>query len=350
MLKRILSAITALAIVAGAGNFVSSAPFNTAPFTAAAIEYCTYKNISYVKHSDHLELFKCPASLNGAIVIPTEIDGLPVTAIWSSAFKRCSDVTSITIPDSVINIGSWTFEECTSLESITLPNSITAIGNGTFSECTGLTSVTIPDSVTSIGESAFQKCSALKSITIPYGVTEIEENTFYDCLDLASVTIPETVTNIGKNAFNGSGITSLTIPESCEYISIGMYAFENSAIEKLTIDCKSDIGIYAFAGCDSLLTAELYDARVSSYVFSNCSSLKEMTFSGTTVLDTLCVVDCPALENINFKDCKLTSNNAFRRCPMLFNIDSESAFDSNTGIFYPGKKSLFSGISTALTK
>ena len=88
-----------------------------------------------------------------------------VTKIEASAFRECTNLTSITIPESVTSIGETTFWFCTSLTSITLGNSVTSIGTSAFGKCTSLTSITIPESVTSIGESAFQSCTSLKSVT-----------------------------------------------------------------------------------------------------------------------------------------------------------------------------------------
>ena len=66
------------------------------------------------------------------IIIPSEIDGMKVTTIGNAAFKGCSSLTSITIPEGVTNIGIYAFSECSALESIKIPKSLTSI-NAPFS-------------------------------------------------------------------------------------------------------------------------------------------------------------------------------------------------------------------------
>ena len=99
---------------------------------------------------------------SGEVVIPSSItvEGkeYPVTSIGQDAFRECSGLTSVTIPNSVTSIGAVAFYDCSSLTSITIPNSVTIIGNSAFRGCSGLTSVTIPNSVTSIGGAAFDGC------------------------------------------------------------------------------------------------------------------------------------------------------------------------------------------------
>ena len=115
----------------------------------------------------------------GNVVIPEEVTYMnrtrKVTSIGGEAFRQCSYLTSVTIPNSVTSIGDDAFRECSGLTSITIPNSVTSIGDDVFSYCSGLTSVTIPNSVTSIGNYAFVRCSGLTSVTIPNSVTSIGE-------------------------------------------------------------------------------------------------------------------------------------------------------------------------------
>ena len=134
-----------------------------------------------------------------------------VTSIGKYAFRNCSSLTSVTIPDSVTSIGDWAFDYCSSLTSITIPDSVTSIGYGAFYKCSSLTSVTIGDSVTTIGDYAFYGCSSLTSITIPDSVTSIGGYAFYGCSSLKSVDCKATTPPTGGDYMFDNNALSRTI-------------------------------------------------------------------------------------------------------------------------------------------
>ena len=185
-----------------------------------------------------------------SIIIPSEIDGKPVTSIGERAFDGCISLKSVIIPNSVTSIGEYAFEDCKSLTSITIPDSVTSIEYGAFESCTSLTSVTIGNSVTRIGERAFRECSRLTSVTIPDSVTSIGNEAFKFCYSLTSVIIPNSVTSIGDDAFyHCTSLTSITIGNSVT--SIGSLAFGNcTSLTSITIgNSVTNIGEYAFRNC-----------------------------------------------------------------------------------------------------
>ena len=161
--------------------------------------------------------------------------------IGKCAFKGCSGLTSLTLPDGITEIGDEAFTYCSGLTSLTLPDGITEIGSSAFRDCSGLTSLTLPAGITSISDCAFEGCSGLTSLTLPAGITSIGSRAFYWCSGLTSLTLPDGITSIGSGAFEGcSYLTSLTIPSSVN--SLGDYAFKNcSSLQSVHVSWSTPI-------------------------------------------------------------------------------------------------------------
>lgn len=145
-----------------------------------------------------------------------------ITEIGVCAFNYCQTLQSIQLPNSLVKIGAYAF--CgTKISSITIPSSVTSIGDDAF-EYSYINSIDIPSSVTSIGKEAFCCCWELTSISIPQSITSIESRTFFRCPKLESVTIPSSVKNIDSEAFaECKSLTAIAIPSSV--ITIGYNAF-----------------------------------------------------------------------------------------------------------------------------
>lgn len=226
------------------------------------------------------------SSAGDVIVIPESVEEngntYRVTSIGDNAFYDRSNLTSVTIPESVTSIGKLAFKGCSGLTSITIPETVTSIGDNAFQDCSGLGSVTIPGNVETISKFAFNGCSGLTSVTMQHGVTSIDSSAFNGCSNLGSVTIPETVTNIGFNAFQDcSSLSSVTIPEGVT--SIGMRAFEGcSSLGSVTIPKSFVLSIgdtslqhTIFKDCVNLTTVTLSEkiSRIPSNMFQDCKKL-----------------------------------------------------------------------------
>ena len=197
-----------------------------------------------------------------AIVIPDTI-----TEIKNYAFYGFDGIVSVTIPNSVTNIGYDAFNKCTSLEQvyytgdielwcniefgngyanpmccandffinnipvkkIIIPDTVSEIKAYTFCNFKGLTNVTIPDSVTIIGSSSFYGCTGLVSVALGNSVESIGTSAFYNCTGFISVTIGNGVKSIGSSAFyNCNHLTSVTIGNSIASIGSGAFAHCNN--------------------------------------------------------------------------------------------------------------------------
>mgnify|MGYP001754693680 CR=1 FL=1 len=252
------------------------------------------------------------------IDIPAKIYGMSVTSIGAEAFKDCTSIKSITIPDSVTSIGNSAFENCTSLTSVTIPSSVTSIGDEAFSACTSLTEIkvatknskyvsvngvlynknkttlisypagkkdksyTISNGVTIIEDRAFEGCASLTSVTIPNGVTSIGDSTFRGCKNLAKLTIPKGVTNIGEYAFRECGsLKSILIPDNVT--SIGEQAFYGSGLTTVKLPEKlTDIGEDAF-GATPIINNQKTDIKYIGSTIISCDTKAEALTIGDNV-------------------------------------------------------------------
>ena len=170
--------------------------------------------------------------VDGQAIIPGTFNGLPITSIGNGGPQ---DLTSVTIDDSITNIGDWALANIPTLTSVTIPDSIIAIGYGAFTSCSGLTAINVDarnPAYSSVDGVLFNKrqttlivCPAGKAgaYTVPAGVTNIADWAFELCASLTSVTIPQSVTSIGKCAFfSCNGLTNVTMGSN---VAIGADAF-----------------------------------------------------------------------------------------------------------------------------
>lgn len=167
--------------------------------------FMKFKNIvpivegSMVKYSDDGRTLIDASGIERHFTVPGT-----VKVIGEGAFRNCTKLQSISIPDSVADIGARAFEG-TRLTQVKLPNSLQRLGDAAFKK-TGLRSISIPDSLLWIGDNAFSGCTQLKEVFIPDARIKIGSSVFSSCVNLTTIhckisNIKEVADIIDKNAF-----------------------------------------------------------------------------------------------------------------------------------------------------
>ena len=154
----------------------------------------------------------------GEVVVPSHLGGRPVLGLARNAFQG-TKVTSVVLPEGLIEIGERGFCECGTLQSVAISSSVTNIGCGAFIGCTNLLEVTIPEGVREIRDECFKGCISLQSVSLPSTTTNIGSQTFSGCRNLSNLMLSEGLERIGNLSFSGCyKITDMTFPISFKAI------------------------------------------------------------------------------------------------------------------------------------
>ena len=266
--------------------------------------------------------------------VPATIDGYTVTSIGEDAFYDCTDIKSVTLPDSIKTIGSWAFCYCEGLENITIPDSVQSIGSYAFYRCENLTSVTLGKGIVNIGKAAFgyiffEDYSDMREMVdvtingysytggerseaeryarenrikfVSLGeiapITASEEDFCYEILEdetveitgysgyMSNLKIPATingypVTSIGADAFYDCRyLQAVTIPEGVTYIN--MWAFQDCYnLKSVSLpDSLEYIDSSAFSYCESLESITIPEnvEHIGGNAFYCCESLRSVS-------------------------------------------------------------------------
>jgi len=208
---------------------------------------------------------------NKAVVIPSSYEGKSVVRIGNGAFRDAA-ITSVTIPESVTEIGDYAFEACTALTSVKLPHGLKSIGDFAFSN-TAITSVTISEDIMSIGKKAFADCSSLKAVV--YNATDCSPD-WYDAMENNYYTV---FFNCPINSVTiGSRVT--VIPRGLFYDPAGAFTFTSVSLP----DSVNTIENQAFMGCRRLSAITIPESltKIGPAAFYECDALASVEFAGSS--------------------------------------------------------------------
>lgn len=203
----------------------------------------------------------------GNFVIPSEIDGYPVTEIGSMVFYDCGELTGITLPSTLTTLGNAAFLGCPALGEITIPEGVTEIPVQAFQDCVSLKKVSLPQSLRKIMNNSFQGCTSLEEFTVPSGVTRVGA-CFKNCTSLRKLTLPSVGEELTGYSSDGLGT-----------LFCGNQSDVPPSLKEVVVTGGKKIGRNFFQNCVSLerisLPATVTDVETDA--FSGCLSLKELT-------------------------------------------------------------------------
>ncbi len=302
------------------------------------------------------------------VVLPEGITSIPDGFMAENIF---SDVTKVTLPESLEKIGSYAFKGCTSLKKIELPASVKTLDtyafsrsmlekivfrgstavtfrDNAFADMPRLTEVVMPQYVDVLGDQLFRGSRALQNIVLPQKVSKLGDELFMDCSGLLSAELPQTVTSgaIGKRMFADcsklqtvtmptniskipeetfyrcSALTTFTVPQNITSISDG--AFRSSGIENVTMhDAVTTLGTGVFEYTPNMKTITLSNGmtQIPARTFRG-SGIREIQLpqSITEVCDSA-FMDCQSISNVSLQEGVRTLGEAVFKNSLLRSIN-----------------------------
>lgn len=298
------------------------------------------------------EIVRCdkPELEYNPLILPEELDGIPVTAIGDNAFQNCYYLGSVVIPSGITHIGDFAFAYCQTLKSIEIPDNVVSVGCNPFlgtdveiqlsanrkdlmlmegslydrqgkrlvyawygdrrgsyftvSEgtqeigdyafaSTNFSSVSFPKNVRIIGNHAFDRCSRLQEIYGLEEITQIGDFAFYACGKLGQLRLPESVTCIGINPFADTSVQLFLSPYNDSYVTQGNLLFEKET--KKLVSCSDTQAAHIIVPDGTV--------EIGAYAFMDCSGLMwldlpqsvskigEGAFSGCGTLNNIIIPD-----------------------------------------------------------
>ena len=255
-----------------------------------------------------------------------------VEHVGKQAFQGCEGLETLTLPVSLSDIGTYAFSGCSNIKNAKVPAWVIdtlekgnlenieiiageRLGNSAFKGCELLTTVIIPDSVIEIGDSAFLGCKNLKEITLPAAITKIGPSVFKNCASLESVVISDKITSIGFAAFKGcASLTEVKIPanvvsidkqafSACKLLANIEVAAENTKYQTIDGSLYSKDGTvlmqYAVGKSDEAFTIPAAVTTVDPCAFENCAALKTLNIpSNVTTIGNAAFNGCANLANV----------------------------------------------------
>lgn len=288
----------------------------------------------YIVPNGTVFITDCPKDMEH-LEIPSQIDGIPVTALYQSALDYTINTLFITLPEGMVEIGEEAFAH-SGVKEVSLPSSLKLIKKYAFKDCPNLKRISLPDHVT-IQTPLFSGCRSLEEINV-----SADNDTFlsidgvlFTKEDMRLVTYPqgrmsleykipdETVAVLPGASMGNCFLETLTFPDKlCDVFAYAFSGCKNLKSVLLNDDIKN-IGDFAFAQCgiESIDILQNTD-MVGEYAFANCVQLKKVNILAENVtIKEGVFANCLSMEKVTFLNpLKYIGRRAFMKCVSLRDI------------------------------
>ena len=294
----------------GLSAFSGCSSLTSIDVASTSTSYCSYNGDLYNKDKTTIVQYSL-GKTNKTFTIPSTVNN-----IGKYAFNDADNIENITFPINLCSIGTDSFAGCSSLTSVEIPGSVTVLGDGIFYNCTGLNRVVLNEGIEYIADNMFGNCQSLKGISIPKSVKTIYDGAFSSCNNLMYVSYTGTEAEWMNISIydNNTSLTQADIQYEADYSKFSYTISENEATITGSAIRTGDIVIprivegapvtainaYAFDGYGiSSVTLPKYLETIGAYAFRNCAYLKEIKIpSNVTAIGDCVFTYCANLEKI----------------------------------------------------
>lgn len=289
------------------------------------------------------------------LIIPEEIEGYPVIEIGGFAFQNCTEITGVTIPETVTEIYDYAFAGCSSLSYINILSDKMSFGMDAFSGCNSLNKVYANSIETWInnfyfyewntssnplcnGADLYLNNTLVTELVIIQDIANIKEDAFYGCTSIECVVFDDSVTTITSRAFAGcTGLKEISISESITTIGYGAFT-GCTGLTKINWNAKNvnsfdpEPSVFFCAGYESEGIEVVFGENVES-IPSGCfagyadSGMKSANIKKVTIGESVTMIgdyafwECKGLESITIPDSIVSIGySAFMGCANLTNV------------------------------
>jgi hypothetical protein len=293
-------------------------------------------NVTYDFSVKAFDIFSSSVASSTIQVTPAEFDRPTFTFEYVRYGSINSELPELIVETSVNPPSNWQLTIPSTFTRSGIVYTVVALAEGAFANLTNLISIVLPDTITNLGPAIFYFSTSLTSIVLGANTVSIQRQFAQLCSSLRNINLPDTIELIDRNAFEGTGLTSIVLPNNPN-LQIREKAFAGTPITNVIFPNYSVLlnGRWIFLGCTFLTSINFGNAieNIPDFTFSDCTSLKNLVIpNSVTYIGAAVFVNCTTLTSV------VLSNNLPYLSPELFN-----ACISLTNIIIPTSVTLIEG-------